>query len=103
MQYSAQVDRPEPLHNLTRKNIPFEWDDNSEATFLELKKQLTSAPILVAPCDEGTYVLVTDASDTALGAVLQQEQDGQLHVIGYTSRALSHAERRYCIMAWCMD
>ena len=33
----------------------------------------------------------------ALGAVLQQEQDGQLCVIGYASRALTNAERRYCI------
>jgi len=50
-----------------------------------------SAPILVPPRDEGKYVLDTDASDTALGAVLQQEQDGQLRVIGYASRALTNA------------
>jgi len=56
-----------------------------------------TAPILVPPHDEGKYVLDTDASDTALGAVLQQEQDGQLCVIGYASRALTNAERRYCI------
>jgi len=56
-----------------------------------------SAPILVPPHDEGQYVLDTDASDQALGAVLQQEQDGQLRVIGYASRALTNAERRYCI------
>ena len=30
--------------------------------------------------------------------MLRQEQDGQLHVIRYASRALSHVERRYCIM-----
>jgi len=38
-----------------------------------------------------------DASDTALGTVLQQQQDGQLRVIGYASRALTNAERHYCI------
>jgi len=42
-----------------------------------------SAPILVLPRDEGKCVLDTDASDMALGAVLQQEQDGQLCMIGY--------------------
>jgi len=72
----------QPLHNLTN------WDDDCEAAFLELKKWLTSTPILVAPCDAGTYILDTDASDTALGAMLQQEHDGQLHVIAYASRAL---------------
>jgi len=56
-----------------------------------------AAPILVPPRDEGKYVLDTDASDTALGAVLQQEQDGQLCVIGYASHALTNAKRRYCI------
>jgi len=42
-------------------------------------------------------VLDTDASDTALGAVLQQEQGNKLHVIGYASRTLSPSEARYCI------
>ena len=51
-----------------------------------------SAPILVPPRDEGKYVLDTDASDTALGAVLQQEQGEQLRVINYASRALTNAE-----------
>jgi len=48
-------------------------------------------------CDGGQYVLDTDASDTALGAVLQQEQNGKLHVIGYASRTLTASEARYCI------
>jgi len=42
-------------------------------------------------------VLDTDASDTALGPVLQQEQGGKLHVIGYASRTLNSSEARYCI------
>ena len=49
------------------------------------------------PCDGGQYVQDTDASDTALGAVLQQEQNGKLHVIGYASRTLTASETRYCI------
>jgi len=86
-----------PLHELTRKNVAFGWNEDRERAFQELKHRLTSAPILVAPRDEGTFVLDTDASDTALGAVLQQQQDGVLRVIGYASRSLSDAERRYCI------
>ena len=41
--------------------------------------------------------LDTDASDYALGVVLQQEQDGEVRVIAYASRALSEAAKRYCI------
>jgi len=86
-----------PLHNLTKKGAVFERTPECKTAFQELKRALTSAPILVAPCDDGTYVLDTDVSDTALGAVLQQEQNGKLHVIGYTSRTLTPAEARYCI------
>jgi len=86
-----------PLNNLTRKNATFVWNHECEAAFQALKERLMSAPILVPPRNDGKYVLDTDASDTAVGAVLQQEQDGQLRVIGYASRALTNAERRYCI------
>ena len=61
-----------------------------------MKSSLTSAPILAPPRDEGLYYLDTDASNVALGAVLQQEQDGQIRVIAYASRGLSNAESNYC-------
>jgi len=87
------------LHNLTKKGAVFNWTPECEAAFQTFKQALTSTPILVAPCDDAQYVLDTDASDTALGAVLQQEQSGKLHVIGdgYASRTLSPSEARYCI------
>jgi len=63
-----------------------------------MAQNLALAPGLpVAPRNEDQYVLDTDASEAALGAVLQQQQDGQLRVIGYVSRALLPAEGRYCI------
>jgi len=71
-------------------------DPECETAFQQLKHDLTSTPILVAPCDDCQYVLDTDTSDTALGAVLQQEQNGKLHVVGYASHTLSPAEARYC-------
>jgi len=87
-----------PLHDLTKKNAAFIWTEACEEAFVELKRQLTSAPVLAAPTDHGQYILDTDASDFALGAVLQQKQDdGLVHVIAYGSRSLSGPERRYCI------
>jgi hypothetical protein len=55
-----------------------------------------SAPLLCAPSVEGGFVWDTDSSNVAVGAVLQQEQDGQLRVIGYASRCLDRAQRNYC-------
>jgi hypothetical protein len=45
-----------------------------------------SGPVLSSPRDEGDYFLVTDASRTGLGAMLQQLQGGDLKVIAYASR-----------------
>ena len=82
-----------PLHDLTKKNAVFDWTEECEEAFVELKRRLTSAPILVAPTDHGRYILDTDASDFALGVVLQQEQDdGLIHVIAYGSRSLTGPE-----------
>ena len=49
------------------------------------------------PLDSGQYLLDTDASDVAIGAVLNQTQNGQLKVIAYASRSLNKAERKYCV------
>ena len=49
------------------------------------------------PSDHGQYILDTDCSGQAAGAVLSQIQDGVEKVIAYASRALSKSERNYCI------
>jgi hypothetical protein len=85
-----------PLHILTRKGARFEWAEEQEMAFSQLKDLLTSAPVLAAPMDSGTFILDADASNGALGIVLQQEQDGKERVIAYASRSLDNAERSYC-------
>lgn len=90
------ADLARPLNELSRKGTKFVWGDRQLQAFEALKSCLVSAPVLAPPRDEGTYVLDTDASDVAVGYVLQQEQEGQLRVIAYASKALSDTERRYC-------
>src|SRR6218665_441189 len=85
----------QPLHFLTRKNVPFRWTVECQEAFEELKRRLVSSPILALPSDEGQYILDTDASAYAIGAVLSQMQEGQEKVICYASRLLSTAERNY--------
>ena len=86
-----------PLHELTKKNAQFYWNEDCQKSFEELKLRLISSPILAMPRDEGKYFLDTDASGRAIGAVLSQEQDGQERVIAYASRMLSGPERNYCV------
>ena len=90
------ADIARPLHALTKRNEPFVWGHRQQEAFQELKNRLTSAPVLSAPLPEGEYIVDTDASDGALGAVLQQRQDGIIKVIAYASRVLSSAEQSYC-------
>lgn len=84
-----------PLHDLTKKTEKFVWTEACESAFEQLKSALTTTPILALPSDEGEYILDTDASDNALGAVLSQVQEGQERVIGYGSRVCSPAEKNY--------
>src|SRR3989442_13477046 len=60
-----------PLHELTKHKHPFRWTDRQQHAFEFLKLRLTTAPILALSQDEGRFVLDVDASDTAVGAVLQ--------------------------------
>ena len=80
-----------PLTVLTRKNKRFEWSDKCEQSFQELKKRLTSAPILTVPESDKSFDIYSDASKMGLGAVLMQEG----RVIAYASRQLKDYEKNY--------
>ncbi|KAL5545257.1 hypothetical protein UlMin_009041 [Ulmus minor] len=58
------------LTRLTRKEVKFTWDDQCEEAFRELKKRLTSAPILTIPNSEEPYTVYIDALGTGPGCVL---------------------------------
>ena len=96
-------DIAKPLHDLTQvprkkqRGVKFKWTKEANDAFIALKEALTSTPILGYPRDEGKYILDTDASEFAMGAVLSQVQDGQEVVIAYSSKALSHEQRKYCV------
>ena len=81
---------------LTEKDVRFEWGSEQVNSFEELKKHLTSAPILSYPKDVGRFIVDTDASNFGIGAVLSQIQDGQEKVIAYASKSLSKSQCHYC-------
>ena len=79
------------MTNLTQKNIKFMWDDKCQQSFQELKKKLTSAPILVIPSGGEGFVVYSDASLQGLGCVLMQNE----RVVAYASRQLKPHEKNY--------
>ena len=65
--------------------------------FEELKKKITSQPVLSLPRREGKFRVETDASEHAIKGVLSQEQDGKWKLIAFLSRTMQPAERNYKI------
>ena len=72
-----------------------EGTDEQQRALEEIVKCLTNPPVLAYPDYLQPFILQTDASKDGLGAVLYQVQDGKMRIIGYASRTLSPAERRY--------
>ena len=77
-----------PLTKLTRKGVKYVWTEDCTKAFEELKKRLTTAPILKMPTGSGDMVIYSDASGSGLGCVLMQHG----HVIAYASRQLKQHE-----------
>jgi hypothetical protein len=81
------------LHALKKKGVPFIWNEERQATFEFLKDALCKAPVLQIPDFSKQFVLVTDASNLAVSAVLHQRVDGgEMAPISYYSRLLTDAE-----------
>ena len=85
------------MNQLTHKTSkPFIWNSYAQKSFDHLKKAFTSAPILVHVDPSCPFIIETDASDFALGAILSQYQDDQLlHPVAFYSRKFSPAEINY--------
>ncbi|KAL1248862.1 hypothetical protein QQF64_022180 [Cirrhinus molitorella] len=86
-----------PLTDLNRKGQPekVQWTPETEEAFQRIKTALTSELLLRAPDFSCPFLLQMDASDTGLGAVLSQVQEGEEHPVIYISRKLTPAERNY--------
>ena len=86
--------RPLPL---TPDLPPFRWDSDHKESFDRLKEALISSPILAYPDYNKPFTLETDASLKGLGAVLlQEDDDGNFHIISYASHMLKPYERSMC-------
>ncbi|WVZ51970.1 hypothetical protein U9M48_003067 [Paspalum notatum var. saurae] len=62
-----------PMTSLLEKGVPFIWTKERQAAFDELKKRLTTAPVLTLPDLTKSFTVYCDASKEGLGCVLMQE------------------------------
>ena len=59
-----------PLTQLTSKDVPFEWTEECHQVVCDLKKAVTSAPVLIQLDISKQFELEVDASGIATGAIL---------------------------------
>jgi hypothetical protein len=80
-----------PMTELQDKDKTFEWTPRREASFQELNKRLTMAPVLTMLDMEKPFSIYCDACSQGLGCVLIQDN----HVVVYASRQLRKHEEKY--------
>jgi hypothetical protein len=73
------------------KGVRYEWTEECDSAFIELKRLLTGVPILRVLDMEKDFIVCMDASKQGLGAVLMQD----VGVIAYASRKLKKHEEIY--------
>jgi hypothetical protein len=87
-----------PLTKLTKKEVPWLWNDTAQQAFEQLQTAMISEPILQYFDPDRPLMLETDASDYATGAVCSQPYNSNvLHPLGYFSRKCKDAELNYDI------
>jgi len=75
----------EPLSALTKKGVRFSWSPEAQQAIDRLKRALAEMVTLAYPQPNQTFILDTDASDVAVGAVLSTTVDGVDRPIAFFS------------------
>ena len=73
----------------------WKWEKEHQEAFEELKKKITSQPVLSLPRREGKFRIEMDASGHTIGGVLSQEQERKWRPIAFLSRTMQTVERNY--------
>lgn len=85
-----------PLTDLLQAKAKFVWTPKCESTFENVKRLLTSSPVLTAPRLDKPFKLQVDASQVGAGAVLlQADESGINRPISYFSRKFNSYQTNY--------
>lgn len=80
-----------------KKGQPITWTPEADEAFSEIKRILTTAPVLATAEYDKPFIVETDASQNAVAGVISQMKGNVRHPIAYASRTLSKAERKYTV------
>ena len=84
------------LHDLTKKDTPWQWNKEQQEAFDSIKRQFCTEPILKVYDPESPTCIEVDASGFATGGILSQKHNDSLwHPVAYCSQSMSKEERNY--------
>ena len=83
------------LKGVKKGNTPIEWSEQSENSFRVSQRVLVDATMLAHPIPGAPISLTVDASDYAMGAVLQQRANNELQPLGFATKSLTPAQQKY--------
>ena len=96
----------EPIRELSKDKVPFNWGPEHQQAFTQMKKEISSVPVLTYYNPKKQTVFQTDASIKGLGAGLLQEEEP----VYFASKALTDAQKGYVAIelesiavAWAME
>ena len=81
-----------PLYSLLEKSTALVWTPEAQEAAETLKQMLIKAPILALPNTSQVFIVTTDASTYAVGAVLSQKIEGIQRPIAFEGRKLKSVE-----------
>ena len=93
---SHYSDIARPLKNSTKKDWKFEWTDNTQQLFDNLKKLFTEEPVLMMPDHNRPFQIKSNASKVATRAVLTQlDSNRNQHLVAFLSQTFTNTEKWY--------
>lgn len=89
-----------PLNQLLKKSVkndkrPVPWSEESEEAFKKCKSSLSNSTLLFHPICDAELEIKVDASDFAIGAVLEQKICNVVQPLAFFTKKLSETEKRY--------
>ena len=84
-----------PIYNLQKKSKKFNWTEEAEKAFKDIKELLISPPVLRALTPEGLFQLEGDTSCEGVRGTLFQKQGNKWIVIGYHSKRLLTSAKNF--------
>lgn len=99
---SRSTDKCLPFYDTLKGIKKFEWTEECEKAFQQLKRYLATPPVLAKPVEGDPLFLYIAVSVTAVSGVLIREESSEQNPIFYVSKSLLDAETRYLMMVFAV-